>query len=183
MPLRHRRRANGSPDPDAVEPDVVRLDPQQLHGLFAAPSWLRDLGVMSWLLVGFGAFILGLVWLAGQVSTIVVPVILGAVVAAVAAPLVSWFQRHGIPRIGGAILVLLLLVAIAAGVLLLVLAGLASESSSISRALTSALDEVEGWLKDLGISKTEVKSELEKAVPSAGNTLISGLGAGIEGLA
>ena len=31
--------------------------------MFSAPSWLRDLGFASWLLVGFVLVIVGLVWL------------------------------------------------------------------------------------------------------------------------
>ena len=40
------------------------------------------------------------------------PVILAAVLGAVAGPAVSWLEHHRVPRIGGAILVLLGLVAI-----------------------------------------------------------------------
>ena len=46
---------------------------------FAAPTWLRDLGFSSWLLVGFVLIIVGVIWLLGQTSTIVMPVILAAV--------------------------------------------------------------------------------------------------------
>ena len=48
---------------------------------FAAPAWLRDLGFSSWLLVGFVLIIVGVVWLLGQTSTIVMPVVLAAIVA------------------------------------------------------------------------------------------------------
>jgi hypothetical protein len=79
---------------------------------FSAPRWLRDLGFASWLLVGFVLIIVGVIWLLGQTSTIVMPVILAAVLGAVAGPAVGWLEHHGVPRIGGAILVLLGLVAI-----------------------------------------------------------------------
>ena len=49
--------------------------------MFSAPSWLRDLGFASWLLVGFVLVIVGLVWLLGQTSTIVMPVILATFTA------------------------------------------------------------------------------------------------------
>jgi hypothetical protein len=55
---------------------------------FAAPTWLRDLGFASWLLVGFVLIIVGLVWLLGETSTIVMPVTLAAVLGAVAGPAV-----------------------------------------------------------------------------------------------
>ena len=78
------------------------------------PTWLRRLGVSSWLLVGFVLIIVGLIWLLNQTSTIVMPVLVAAVLGAVAGPAVGWLQRHRVPRIGGAILVLLGLAAIGA---------------------------------------------------------------------
>ena len=79
---------------------------------FSAPTWLRNLGFSSWLLVGFVLIIVGLIWLLSETSTIVMPVILATVLGAVAGPAVGWLERHRVPRIGGAILVLLGLVAI-----------------------------------------------------------------------
>ena len=99
---------------------------------FTAPTWLRDLGFTSWLLVGFVLIILGVIWLLGQTSTIVMPVIVAAVLGAVAGPAVGWLERHRIPRLGGAILVLLALVAIGVLVFCLVFGGISSNSGDIS---------------------------------------------------
>ena len=95
---------------------------------FEAPTWLRDLGFSSWLLVGFVLIILGVIWLLGQTSTIVMPVITAAVLGAVAGPAVGWLERHRVPRIGGAIIVLLGLVAIGALIFLLVFGGISANS-------------------------------------------------------
>src|SRR4051795_9677469 len=96
----------------------------------SAPAWLRNLGFASWLLVGFGLIVLGLIWLLGQTSTIVMPVIVASVIGAVASPLVDRLERHRIPRIGGAIIVLLLFVAVGMLIAWLVLRGISSESAS-----------------------------------------------------
>ena len=50
-----------------------------LAQLQSAPTWLKNLGFTSWLLVGFVLIILGVIWLLDQTSTIVMPVILAAV--------------------------------------------------------------------------------------------------------
>jgi hypothetical protein len=34
-----------------------------LAGVFAAPAWLRDLGVAAWLLVGVTMLLVGAIWL------------------------------------------------------------------------------------------------------------------------
>ena len=113
---------------------------------FSAPTWLRDLGFSSWLLVGFVLIILGVIWLLDQTSTIVMPVILAAVLGAVAGPAVGWLERHRVPRIGGAVLVLLGLVAIGVVIFLLVFGGISAQSGDISAKLNQALDKIQGWL-------------------------------------
>ena len=149
---------------------------------FAAPVWLRDLGFTSWLLVGFVLIIVGVVWLLGQTSTIVMPVILAGVLGAVAGPLVGWLERHRIPRVAGAILVLLGLVAIGVIIFLLVFGGISSNSSEISAKLNKAVDKIQGWLQDLGIDKTDATDDVKKDLPEIKTTLLSGVSKGIAGL-
>ena len=62
---------------------------------FTAPTWLRNLGFSSWLLVGFVLIIVGLIWLLAETSTIVMPVILATVLGAVAGPAVGWLCGIG----------------------------------------------------------------------------------------
>ena len=101
----------------------------------SAPAWLRQLGFSSWLLVGFVLILVGVIWLLDQTSTIVMPVILAAVLGAVAGPAVSALQKRGVPRIGGAILVLLGLVAAGA---LVFLHGLRRDLGQLGRHLGEA---------------------------------------------
>ena len=56
---------------------------------FSAPTWLRNLGFSSWLLVGFVLIIVGVMWLLTQTATIVGPVIVATVLGAVAGPAVG----------------------------------------------------------------------------------------------
>jgi predicted PurR-regulated permease PerM len=150
---------------------------------FAAPTWLRDLGFASWLLVGFVLIIIGVVWLLGQTSTIVMPVIVAAVLGAVAGPAVGWLERHRVPRIGGAILVLLGLVAIGVLVFCLVFGGITANSAEISAKLNKALDKIQGWFDDLGVDQTQqAKEQVQKAMPEIRTTLLSGVAKGVQEL-
>jgi predicted PurR-regulated permease PerM len=151
--------------------------------MFSAPTWLRDLGFASWLLVGFVLVIIGLVWLLDQTSTIVMPVILAGVLGAVAGPLVDKLERRRVPRGAGAGLVLLGLVAIGVIIFILVLHGITSNSSDISSKASQGLDKVEGWLKDAGVDNTQsAKDALKKDLPEIRETLVAGLSAGVHGL-
>jgi len=150
---------------------------------FSAPVWLRNLGFSSWLLVGFVLIIAGLIWLLTQTSTIVMPVILAAVLGAVAGPAVGWMERHRVPRIGGAIVVLLGLVAVGVLIFALVYGGISAQSDDISARAGSGLDKIEGWFKDVGVDNTQqAKEDVQKAMPEIRGTLLSGVAKGISGL-
>jgi predicted PurR-regulated permease PerM len=150
---------------------------------FSAPTWLRNLGFSSWLLVGFVLIIAGLIWLLAETSTIVMPVILAAVLGAVAGPAVGWLERHRVPRIGGALLVLLGLVAIGVLIFCLVFGGISDQSGDISAKMNGALDKIEGWLGDLGVDNPQSATEgAQQAAPEIRTTLLGGVAAGIEGL-
>ena len=58
---------------------VAEIAPGDLTRMFVAPQWLRGLGRISWLLVGVAAILVGVVWILGLTSSIVEPVVTGAV--------------------------------------------------------------------------------------------------------
>ena len=150
---------------------------------FSAPTWLRNLGFSSWLLVGFVLIIVGLIWLLAETATIVMPVILAAVLGAVAGPLVGWLERHSVPRIWGAILVLLGLVAIGVLIFCLVFGGISANSAELSTKANQALDKIQGWFSDLGVDNTQsAKEDVQKAAPEIRTTLLNGVAAGVQGL-
>jgi putative heme transporter len=139
----------------------------------SVPGWLRNLGFSSWLLVGFVLIILRIIWLLSLTSTIVMPVILATVLGAVAGPAVGWLERHRVPRVGGAILVLLGLVA-AGVVILLVVGGISANSAEISANLNTSLNKIQVWLQDLGVDNAQsAKENVQKAAPEIRETLRS----------
>jgi predicted PurR-regulated permease PerM len=164
---------------------VSRVDlptPAARQSIFSTPAWLRDLGFASWLLVGFVLIIVGVMWLLSRTSTIVMPVILAAVLGAVTGPLVEELQRRRVPRAASAGLVLFGLVAIAGLVVFLVVHGISANSGDVSAQASTALDKIEGWLKDAGVATADAKTDVKEAVPEIRETLVGGLAAGINGL-
>jgi putative heme transporter len=172
-------RANG-------DTEFVEIDAGELSGIFSAPSWLRDLGVMAWLLVGVAGLLVGMVWLLSLTQTIVIPVVTAAILASVLAPLVRMLKRLGVPRGAGAAIVLLGVVLAGIGIALLILRGISAESGSINSGLQSAVTKVEAWLKDLGVSATtasQAKSDASSSAGSAFQFLLHGVGKGMRELA
>lgn len=167
------------------EDELAELDSGELSGLFATPAWLRDIGLTAWLLVGTILLLLGAVWLLSLTHTIVLPLITAGLVAAVAAPLVRWLQSHHVPRGLGAVLLLVAMIALGAGVVLVVLAGITSQSGDIGGHLTEAKNTLEGWLKDAGVDPKQAGDAKEAASSSASatvSTLLKGVASGVKQL-
>jgi len=169
-----------------AEEEYIEIDPAELSGLFSAPTWMRDLGFSSWLLVGVGAALFGAIWLLAQTQAIVMPVITAAIVASVTVPLVDWLKRRGVPRGAGATLVFLGIVLIGVGVGLIVLSGIASQADSLSERLNAGADEIQSLVREMGITATAAEDAKESAstsVTAAFKVLTEGLADGIDRLA
>jgi putative heme transporter len=169
----------------ASQDEHAEIDAAQLTGVFAAPRWLRDVGFTAWLLVGVALFLVGAVWLLSLTHTIVMPVIAAGVVASVAAPLVRWLADHHVPRPLGAILLLVAMILLSAGVVYIVLKGITSQFDGIKGQLADAKDTIEGWLKDLGVSPdaaSHAKDDASSGSTNAVHALLTGLGTGLKSL-
>jgi putative heme transporter len=186
---RRKHEAPPAPEPaQAAEPQVFKIDTEQLRELssvFSAPRWLRDLGIAAWLLVGVAALLVGLVWLLALTAVIVDPVIVGLICATVAAPVVSWLQRKGLPRAAGAILVLLGFIALGVVILLLVLGGLIAQSDTIKAHLSDAADQAQTWLEDAGVDEPGASSatnNVSSGIASTISTFVRGLANAVQGI-
>src|SRR4051812_4193656 len=178
-----RTRARPAQRANGVSADG--FTPHKLTGLLVAPRWLRELGRSAWLAVGITLFVVGVVWLLSLTQTIVEPVITAGVVAAVASPLLALMERHGIRRGIGAALLLVVAIILGLGVVLMILAGIRSQSDALGAQLSAAQETLTGWLADLGVdpgtadaARKDVSGALADAVPA----LLGGVADGIKQL-
>lgn len=168
------------------EEEVVEIDPAELSGIFSAPAWLRDLGFSAWLLVGVAAALVGAIFLLAQTQTIVMPVVTAAIVASVTVPLVDWLKRHGVPRGAGAVLVFLAIVLVGVGVGIVVMSGIASQADSLSGRLHAGADEIESWLRGLGVASStaaDANQHASASVSAGFKALTEGLLGSVDKLA
>jgi predicted PurR-regulated permease PerM len=164
---------------------VFEVEPEQLAGMFAAPRWLRDLGVLAWLLVGVTVLLVGAIWLLATVNTIVTPVVTAGILAAVLSPVVRRLARH-MPRGAAAAIVFLSLLVLGVAIAVGVLAGIVSEAAKLQGDLHGAVSRLQGWLQDAGVSAGQAQSTGQDAsatVSSAVHALLQGLGTGVKRLA
>jgi putative heme transporter len=168
------------------EDEVIEIEPGALSGIFAAPKWMRDLGFSSWLLVGFGAALVGAIWLLSLTQTIVLPVITAGIIASVTSPLVDWLRRHRVPRAVGAGIVFLAIIAVGAAVGVMILAGIASEADGLSERLREGASEIESLVHDLGVNATtaaDANSDAGASISAGFEALTHGLIGGVDKLA
>jgi putative heme transporter len=154
-----------------------------LGGGLSPPAWLRTLGTSAWLIAGIALVTVATIWVLSLTDTIVMPVVTAAVIAAVASPVVAWLERHGVPRLIGTLLLILLIAAIAVGATLLVIGGILDQTGVLGGLLDSAKNTLAGWMHDLGISQSEAqqtKDTASKAVKDAVPALLHGVVGGIE---
>jgi putative heme transporter len=183
---RHRDDGVGNADLPGDDAAFVEIRPGELSRVFAVPSWLRDLGLMSWLLVGTLVLLGGVVWLLSLTEVIVVPVIAATIMAAVLSPVVGWLARHGLGRGGGAALVLVGVIALGVLIAVLLLSGVTSQVPQLEKSLQSAVDKMQGWLKDAGVSTSKAQSagdDASSSVSDAFHALLKGVGSGVSALA
>lgn len=177
----HRRTGEDGESAEAAgaeQPQYIEIDAAELSGAISVPGWLRDLGLMSWLLVGVGVFLVALIWLLSLTDVIVLPVIVAAIIASVLSPVVSWLHRHRLPRALGAALLLLAVVAAGFALTLLIIGGVTGEADEIAGHLDDAKSEVQKGLSDLGISEDSAK----KAVQDGSSGTSAGVSALLDGV-
>jgi predicted PurR-regulated permease PerM len=158
----------------------------ELSRIFAAPNWLRDAGIVCWLLVGIVAITAGAIAVLSLTSTIVMPVIAATIIASVAGPVVAWLERHRLRRVVASILVLLAIAAAAVAIGVIVLGGITSQADDISNQLGKATNKISTGLKDLGVGdKTadNAKSDGTSSVKAGAGALLEGIGHGLSKLA
>jgi predicted PurR-regulated permease PerM len=156
-----------------------------IGSVLAPPGWLRNLGTSSWFLAGIALITVAAIALLALTQTIVMPLVAASVVAAVMSPVVSWLVRHRIPRGISAALVLVSVVALAVGLVVLVVGGVLSQGDQITRELTSGRDTIVGWAQDVGVSADQaekLKGSLTGAVKEIVPALLTGVVGGIAAL-
>ena len=175
-----------TPHPPIPEPDdQVEIDARELSGIFAVPQWLRGAGQTSWLLVGLGLLLVGIIGLLALTGVIVLPLIAAGIVAAVASPVVAWMHKHGVPRGLAAALMLLAIVLVAIGMTLAVVGGIVGQASSAESHLSGAQEKITGWVEDLGVDHgkaEDAKDDTSSGTTESAKTLLHGVAGGLSAL-
>jgi predicted PurR-regulated permease PerM len=151
-----------------------------------APPWLLRAGTMSWLalgVLGLGAVVvIGLSFF----KTIVLPVVFAAVAAAVFVPVVDRLERARVPRSLGALVTIVLIVGLLAGVVTLVTRSLIGQGEELTAAFQRAFDDVQAWLAGVGLDADLLQrafDSLSSLASSGGGGLLTSAASAASGAA
>ncbi len=141
------------------------------------PRWLRISAAYGWRLLVVAAVAALLAVAIIRVSVIVIPLLLGLMIAAALAPLALWLRGVGLPPLLATWAVLLASLVFVAGVAWLLVPGLITGFEDVGAAAVESYEEVRTWFIDgpLGLDESTVDEAEEAIVSRAGEFARTGL--------
>jgi putative heme transporter len=150
-----------------------------------APDWLRFLGINGWLAIGITGALVAVAWFFGQTASVIIPLAFAVMLGVVFAPLVDYLQRLRIPRVVGAIIALLLVVAIVGGAIYVTVTSIITQWPVIQQQMESAWAQLGQIAANLNVPKQmldEINTAVKNALPSVAQTAANIVTSGISGM-
>lgn len=148
------------PRPAAAAPAVVPAPSGPPDGV-AVPLLLRFSAAWSWRLLVVAAFLYVVLRLFAVLSVVIVPVIVGLLLSAVASPIVDRLQRW-MPRSLATALVIVTGLAALVSVVALVAQQLSSGFGDLRDSFDSSLVKLENYLSDLGLEPAQLRDFFDR---------------------
>lgn len=117
-----------------------QADAEAVHPL------VRKAAAWSWRLLIIFAALLAVGMLVQKFATVVIPLAIALLAAALLAPLVDWLQRVGIPRSLGVFVALVGSIGLLAGILTFVVEQFVDGVPALSNEVTNSVHKVQDWL-------------------------------------
>ncbi|MFR9801050.1 AI-2E family transporter [Pseudonocardia sp. RS010] len=188
-----RRRdptANGTADGAPFAPVPAAAPPRPDRGAVIGGG-LTWLATWSWriILIGCGAVLLGLV--IGQLWSIVLPVLLGVILATVLRPPARWLIAHRFPPAVATTLVLVGALVVLGGIISLIAPQVAGQADEIAAGVTGGLGQIQQWLNgppfnlgqgQIGAMLDNVTRQLQSSASTIAGTVLTGVSAFANGL-
>jgi predicted PurR-regulated permease PerM len=145
-------------------------------GLAWAATWSTRL-----VLTALGATLIGLI--IGQLWDIVLPVLLGLIIATVLEPPATWLRMHRVPPLLAAVIVLLVALGLVGGVIAVIAPQVVAQVPQLVAGASAGLGAVQGWLSQtFGLGQTQIGavvqgavSQLQSQATNIAGTVLTGL--------
>ncbi|WP_018331021.1 AI-2E family transporter [Actinomycetospora chiangmaiensis] len=126
-------------------------------------------------LTALGAVLLGLI--IGELWSVVLPVLLGLIIATVLEPPATWMRHHGVPSLLAALIVVLGALAIVGGVIAAIAPSVAAQIPALVGSATGGLDDVQRTLSGtFGLGQSQIGQAVQAGLDQLQNsaTMIAG---------
>ncbi|MFE3293666.1 AI-2E family transporter [Rhodococcus sp. NPDC059234] len=122
----------------------------------------------TWRLLVLFAGLLTLGYLVRRLDTVLIPVGLALLGAALLSPLVNWFQRKGVPRSAAVIVVLISAIGIVAGIMTFVVEQFVTGIPGLTEQFTHSINQIQDWLTSgpFHFSEEQIRNAGDSAVKS-----------------
>ncbi|PJJ56809.1 putative PurR-regulated permease PerM [Mumia flava] len=139
------------------------------------PYGIRLGAAWSWRLIVIAVVAYGVFLVLGYFSEITVPIAIAVLITALAVPAVDALERLRVPRLAGALAVVLGGIALVAGMLTLIGQQVATQFDDLRDQLIVGIDEIQDWARTgpLGLSDDQLSGWLDdvtQALQDAGST-------------
>ncbi|WP_373453792.1 AI-2E family transporter [Rhodococcus sp. 05-2255-1e] len=117
------------------------------------------------LLVLFAGFIT-FAYVIAKLSTVVIPLGLALLAAALLVPIVDWMQRRGVPRVAAVIIVIIASIGVVAGIMTFIVEQFIEGLPQVGDQFTQSINSVEEWLSNgpLHISEDQIRQATDNLV-------------------
>ncbi|ORB66974.1 AI-2E family transporter [Mycolicibacterium tusciae] len=132
---------------------------------------LRSSAVVAVQFVAVAAALWVLAWVVGKTWVIILPVVLALIVCTVLWPPVRWLRRKGVPPAAAVISVLLVAMAVLAGVVAAVAPAVVEQSAELAEQASAGVVQVRDWLGGPPLDISE--AQLDSAVTAINDRLNS----------
>jgi putative heme transporter len=168
--LRKRSRAGTpSPTPAAVVPGTQPASPRGPIDGIETPHVLRFTAAWSWRLLLVVAAVWVLLQLFALLSVVLVPVIIGLLLAAVASPIADRITSWGVPRGLATVVTIVLGLSLIVGLVTLVAQQFSSGFGDLRDQFDQSLGQLERYLADLGLSRAQLQDFFDRVRDGVGS--------------
>jgi putative heme transporter len=147
--------------PAVAQVQVAAAAPVAADGV-DVPYGVRFAAAWAWRLLVVGAAVAAALWLFGRVSVVLVPVIVGLLLAAVASPITDRLERLGLHRAVATATVIIGGLVLVSGLVALVAQQISSGFGDLRSSFDDSLVQLQDWLVDLGLRRDQLETFFER---------------------
>lgn len=159
-------------------------EPEQAAAPAAVPAPLRLAGDYAWRIGVVIIVAAGIWWGFSQVSTLIIPVMIAALLAGLLLPVKNFLRRHGWPNAMSVLGTFIVFIAVVGGALTIVAATMATGARDLVSEATQGIGEVQRWLADgpLHVTTDMLDTWVSTALTALGDNTASVLRSAASGL-